>query len=69
MADSVPFAEVLELFESRGWRLQKIWEPYRVFMKPGEALPWLIPVYEQKVSVEYVRKIEAFFREREKDNN
>lgn len=68
MADSVPFAEVLELFESRGWRLQKIWEPYRVFMKPGE-LPWLIPVQGQKVSVEYVRKIEAFFREREKDNN
>ncbi len=68
MADSVPFAEVLELFESRGWRLQKIWEPYRVFMKEGE-LPFLIPVQGQKVSVEYVRKIEAFFREREKDNN
>ncbi len=65
MADSVPFAEVLELFESRGWRLQKIWEPYRVFMKQGE-LPFLIPVHDQKVSVEYVRKIEAFFREREK---
>jgi hypothetical protein len=68
MADSVPFAEVLEVFECRGWRLQKIWEPYRVFMKPGE-LPFLIPVHEQKVSVEYVRKIEAFFREREKDSN
>ena len=68
MADSVPFAEVLEFFESRGWKLQKIWEPYRVFMKAGE-LPFLIPVQGQKVSVEYVRKIEAFFREREKDNN
>ena len=64
MADSVPFAEVLELFESRGWRLQKIWEPYRVFMKEGE-LPFLIPVRGQRVSVEYVDKIEAFFRERE----
>ena len=64
MADAVPFAEVLELFESRGWRLQKIWEPYRVFMKEGE-LPFLIPVYGQKVSIEYVDKIEAFFRERE----
>jgi hypothetical protein len=68
MADSVPFEQVLELFESRGWRLQKIWEPYRVFMKPGE-LPFLIPVEGQKVSVEYVRKIEAFFREQDKDNN
>lgn len=67
MADSVPFEGVLEFFESRGWRLQKIWEPYRVFMKEGE-LPFLIPVHEQKVSVEYVDKIEAFFREREKDN-
>jgi hypothetical protein len=65
MTDSVPFAEVLEFFESRGWKLQKIWEPYRAFMKPGE-LPFLIPVHEQKVSVEYVDKIEAFFREREK---
>jgi hypothetical protein len=67
MAESVPFAEALELFESRGWRLQKIWEPYRVFMKEGE-LPFLIPVHGQKVSVEYVDKIEAFFREREKGN-
>jgi hypothetical protein len=65
MAESVPFAEVLELFESQGWRLQKIWEPYRVFMKKGE-LPFLIPVHGQKVSVDYVDKIEAFFREREK---
>jgi hypothetical protein len=65
MAESVPFAEVLELFESQGWRLQKIWEPYRVFTKEGE-LPFLIPVHGQKVSVEYVNKIKAFFREREK---
>jgi hypothetical protein len=67
MADSVLFAEVLELFESRGWRLQKIWEPYRVFMKEGE-LPFLIPVHGQKVSVEYVDKIGGFFREREKSD-
>ena len=44
--------------------MQKIWEPYRVFVKEGE-LPFLIPVHGQKVSVEYVDKIEAFFRERE----
>ena len=65
MAESVPFAEILGLFESGGWRLQKIWEPYRVFMKEGE-LPFLIPVHGQKVSVEYVVKIEAFFREKDR---
>ena len=65
MAESVPFAEVLDLFEFQGWRLQKIWEPYRVFMKPGE-LPFLIHVHGQKVDAEYVDKIKAFFREREK---
>lgn len=63
MAESLPFAEI---FESRGWRLQKIWEPYRVFMKEGE-LPFLIPVHGQKVSVEYVSKIEALFREKDRD--
>ncbi len=67
MAESAPFAEVLGLFESRGWRLQKIWEPYRVFTKEGE-LPFLIPVHGQKVSVEYVDKIEAFFRERKESD-
>ena len=36
----------------------------RVFVKEGE-LPFLIPVHGQKVSVDYVDKIEAFFRERE----
>jgi hypothetical protein len=36
-------------------------------MKEGE-LPFLIPVHGQKVSTEYVDKIEEFFREREKDN-
>lgn len=66
MAESVPFAQILGLFESRGWRLQKIWEPYRVFMKDGE-LPFLIPVHGRKVSVEYVSKIEAFFREKDRD--
>ncbi len=34
-------------------------------MTPGE-LPWLIPVHDQKVSVEYVDKIKASFREQEK---
>ncbi len=45
MAQNVDFEEVLELFESHGWKLQKIYEPYRVFVKKGE-LPWLIPVLQ-----------------------
>ena len=65
MAKFMIFEDVLKLFESRGWRLQKIWEPYRVFMKQGE-LPFLIPVHGQKVDIEYVNKIKAFFRERGK---
>lgn len=55
------FEDVLELFESQGWTLFKIWPPYRVFMKEGE-LPWLIPVHDNIVDVEYVRKINAFFQ-------
>ena len=55
----VDFKEVLELFESHGWKLQKIWEPYRVFTKKGE-LPWLIPVRDGKVDIEYVNKFKKF---------
>ena len=63
MKDHVGFEEVLELFESHGWKLQKIYEPYRVFVKKGE-LPWLIPVHSKKVDAEYVKKFKEFFEER-----
>ena len=63
MKDHVGFEEVLELFESRGWKLQKIYEPYRVFVKKGE-LPWLIPVHNKKVDAEYVKKFKEFLEER-----
>jgi len=65
MAEWATFEAALGLFESKGWKLQRRLEPYRVFMRPGE-LPFLIPVHNRKVSVEYVEKIEAFSREREK---
>jgi len=55
MAHEIDFREVLEMLESYGWKLQRIWEPYRVFVKEGE-LPWLIPVLNKKVDVEYVKK-------------
>ena len=60
MSDNFEFEEILELFESHGWVLQKIYAPYRVFMKEGE-LPFLIPVHEGKVSYEYVKKINDYF--------
>jgi hypothetical protein len=63
MAQSIDFEEVLESFESHGWKLQKIYEPYRVFVKKGE-LPWLIPVHDKKVDVEYVKKFKEFLEER-----
>jgi hypothetical protein len=66
MANKVDFEQVLKLFESYGWKLEKIWEPYRVFTKEGE-LPWLIPVKNRKVDIEYVRRFEKFVKEKNED--
>ena len=63
MSDYLGFQEVLDLFESHGWKLQKIYEPYRVFVKKGE-LPWLIPVHNKKVDAEYVKKFKEFLEDR-----
>jgi hypothetical protein len=66
MANEVDFEQVLILFESYGWKLQKIYEPYRVFTTEGE-LPFLIPVKDKKVDIEYVRKFEKFVKEKNED--
>jgi hypothetical protein len=66
MANEVDFEQVLSLFESYGWKLEKIWEPYRVFTKEGE-LPFLIPVKNRKVDIEYVRRFEKFVKEKNED--
>lgn len=66
MANEVGFEQVLKLFESHGWQLQKIYEPYRVFVKEGQ-LPWLIPVKDRKVDVEYVQKFKKFVEEQGQD--
>jgi len=63
MTERVGFEEVLNLFESHGWKLQRIWEPYRIFVKEGE-LPWLIPVHNRKVDIEYVDKFKKFLKDR-----
>lgn len=61
----VDFEKVLELFEKNGWKLQKIWKPYRVFIDPKDknSLPFLIPVKGNKVYGEYYKKIKNFFEE------
>jgi hypothetical protein len=56
------FTEVLGLFESHGYKLQRIQGRYRVFTKAGEDL-WQIPVENGKVKCEYVEKIKQFFKE------
>ena len=63
MTNYVDFEKILELFESHGWKLQRIYEPYRVFIKEGQ-LPWLIPVHDRKVDAEYVKKFKEFLKER-----
>lgn len=64
MAKDMDFEEVLKLFEKNGWVLQRIWPPYRIFIKEGE-LPFLIPVHEGKVSYEYVKKINDYFESKD----
>ena len=62
MADYVEFEKVLPLFEQHGWKLAKIYKPYRVFVKEDE-LPFLIPVHDMKVAIEYVEKIKKFIED------
>jgi len=59
----LPFSEVLDLLESHGWVLQRTWPPYFVFVHPDHELPFLIPVYDKKVSDAYVEKIKKLISE------
>jgi hypothetical protein len=45
----VPFGEVREYLESRGWRLQRIWKPYRIFLRGEAELPLMVEVEEGEV--------------------
>lgn len=62
MAYEIDFEEVLKLFESYGWKLKRTYGHYRVFVKEGQ-LPWLIPVKNRKVDIEYVHKFKKFIRD------
>ena len=65
MSDYEDFEKVLKLFESNGWKLKKFWGNYRVFMKDGESLPWLIPVEDKKVSIYYVNKFKEYLQNKD----
>ena len=57
MSIETPFAVVLELLESCGWTLTRIYHPYRIFIKP-RRLPIWVPVHNMKVEAVYVEKIQ-----------
>ena len=64
MEQPVPFSEVLELLESHGWELTRIWSPYRVFTKPGaDELPILIEVHDRTVRHTDVERIKKHLEE------
>jgi len=65
MAGDVPFSNVLALLEEHGWVLQRIWKPYFVFVHEEHELPLLIPVYDKKVSRDYVKKIKEIIERTE----
>ena len=66
MADYVDFEKVLELFESQGYKFMGFWNPYRVFVNPDDPdePPWLIPVHEKKVDIEYVKKLKRWLKQK-----
>ncbi len=58
MEDLIPFASVVELLESYGWQLSRVWSPYRVFTKPGSTeLPILVEVHNRMVKGSDVERI------------
>lgn len=67
----VAFSRVRELFELHGWRLMRVWGPFRVFWdRPGEPdkPPFLVQVDENKeVSDATYQRVQRFFGEEDGD--
>ncbi len=63
MAESMNFKEVLELFESNGWVLQRIYGNSRVFREPKEDFYWTIPVNKGKVNYEIGQQVKEYFKD------
>ncbi len=56
------FDEILGLFESNGWVLQRIQGNYRVFREPREDFYWTVPVLNGRVSDEIAGQIKEYFK-------
>jgi hypothetical protein len=64
MESRIPFSEVVDLLETNGWELTRIWNPYRVFTKPGsDELPILIEVHDRMVRQSDVDRIKKHVEE------
>ena len=64
MAAYWTFERFLELADSYGYKFMGFWIPYRVFVNTNDPdeLPWLIPVYEGKIDIEYVNKFKRWLK-------
>jgi hypothetical protein len=64
MAEYWTFERFLEFADAYGYKLMGFWNPYRVFVNPDEpdALPWLVPVHEGIVDIEYVKKFKRWLK-------
>jgi len=64
MAEYWTFERFLEFAKSYGYEFKGFWNPYRVFVNTNEPdeLPWLIPVYERKIDIEYVKKFKKWLK-------
>ncbi|MCK4959627.1 MAG: hypothetical protein KAT00_09500 [Planctomycetes bacterium] len=61
--ESLDFEDVLKFFESKGWKLERIWEPYRFFVSDEYPLPFLVEVKNKKVSSYYVEKFKEYIQD------
>ena len=62
----VDFEDVLKLFESEGYKLQRLESEYRILKdsKGYDKLPWPIPVKKGKVDIYYVEKFKEYIKNR-----
>jgi hypothetical protein len=64
MAEHWTFERFLEFARSYGYEFMGFWNSYRVFVNKSDPdeLPWLIPVYERKIDIEYVKKFKKWLK-------
>ena len=62
MTSDWDFERFLQFAENQGWKLKKIWGHSRIFVKQDEPLPFVIQVYDRKVSIEYLNRFKQYIR-------